>query len=108
MEKEEGTKLMLPFNSLKKESIDTSAIGGASARAQQGSADLPINGSNDGCAHVHAGDEAVVEVAVQDEGLQDCCKEHEEGQRVAPPVGGALLFSERYQHSERARKKKKV
>lgn len=62
---------------------------------------LPVNGSDDGCAHVHAGDEAVVEVAVQDEGLQHRCEEHEEGQRVAPPVGGALLFSEGYQHSGR-------
>lgn len=66
-----------------------------------GSADLPVDGSYDGCAHVHASDETVVEVAVEDEGLQDRREKHEEGQRVAPPVRGALLFGERYQHSER-------
>lgn len=61
-------------------------------------ADLPVDGSYDRCAHIHAGDEAVVEVAVEDESLQDGREEHEEGQRVAPPVRGALLFREGYQH----------
>lgn len=75
---------------------------GTSAREQWGSADLPVNGSYDGRAHVHAGDKAVVEVSVQDEGLQHRREEHEEGQWVAPPVGGAVLFGKRNQHSGRA------
>lgn len=61
-------------------------------------ADLPVDGSYDSCSHIHAGDETVMEVAVEDESLQDGYEEHEEGQRVAPPVRGALLFRERYQH----------
>jgi len=59
---------------------------------------LPVDSSDDGRAYIHAGDETVLELTVQDEGLQDGREEHEEGQRVTPPIGSALLLCERDQH----------
>lgn len=56
---------------------------------------LPVDSSYDSCAYIHAGDKTVLKMAVEDESLQDGCEEHEEGQRVTPPVRCILLFGER-------------
>lgn len=69
------------------------------------SAYLPVDGSYDGCAYIHASDETVLKVTVEDERLQEGREEHEEGQRVTPPIRSTLLFGERDQHSERARRR---
>lgn len=61
-------------------------------------ADLPVDGSYDSRAYIHAGDETVLKVTVEDESLQEGCEEHEKGQRVTPPVRSTLLFSEGDQH----------
>lgn len=59
---------------------------------------LPVDGADDSCAYVHAGDKTVLEVMVKNESLQESCEEHEERQRVAPPIWNACLFGERNQH----------
>lgn len=59
---------------------------------------LPVDGSDDRRAYIHTGDEAVLKLAVEDESLQDGREEHEEGQRVAPPIGSFFLLCERDQH----------
>lgn len=59
---------------------------------------LPVDGADDGGAHVHAGDEAVLKVMMEDEGLQQGREEHEAGQRVPPPVRNTFGFNERDQH----------
>lgn len=59
---------------------------------------LPVDCTNDGCAYIHASDEAVLKVPMQDERLQDGYKKHEESQRVAPPVRITFAFSEGDQH----------
>lgn len=55
---------------------------------------LPVDSSYDSCAYIHAGDKTVLKVMVEDESLQEGCEEHEEGQRVTPPIRNTLLFCE--------------
>lgn len=55
---------------------------------------LPIDSPYDSCAYIHAGDKTVLKVMVEDESLQEGCEEHEEGQRVTPPIRNTLLFCE--------------
>lgn len=65
---------------------------------------LPVDSSYESRAYIHAGDKAVLKVTVEDESLQEGCEEHEEGQRVAPPIRNSLLFCERDQHPMRVKK----
>lgn len=46
---------------------------------------LSVDGSDDGGPEPHPGNEGVLEVLVQDDGLQDGAAEHEKGQGEAPP-----------------------
>lgn len=57
-------------------------------------ADLPVDGAYDSRAYIHASNEAVLKVTVEDESLQQGGEEHQEGQRVTPPVRSTLLFCE--------------
>lgn len=67
------------------------------------SAYLPVDSSYDSCAYIHAGDKTVLKVLVKDESLQEGCEEHEEGQRVTPPIRSTLLFCEQDQHPIRVK-----
>lgn len=53
---------------------------------------LPVDGSYNRRAYIHASDKTVLKVLMEDERLQKGCEEHEEGQRVTPPIRNALLF----------------
>lgn len=58
---------------------------------------LPVDSSYDGGAEPHPGNKAVLEVLVQDEGLEEGCEEHEECQGITPPGGSFLLLCEQDQ-----------
>ena len=55
---------------------------------------LGVDGSNDGCAQVHAHGEATHKVLVQEERLQHCSHEHEHSIEVAMPVWLGLVLGE--------------
>ena len=57
---------------------------------------LVVDSCNDSCSYPHADDIDTIKVLVEEQGLDQCRQEEQDGVEVAVPVGLSLILSELY------------